>query len=251
MEQWSLKADGLLIQVVSKTGLTVFIWICLFITDKFDYKIYMFKTKECFGQRIKWATKDFLDISYAVLNSTGHQMILRQDSESPVEDICIGVSLKLLVRWANEPLPWKESGTGAMLDCVKYLSTKYGSTNKRIISFSGHDIKTHMGALPQFFESQDLMLFTDLEEFVLEDRKSDRVDGHATIVRTGSSSTSSEIDLDRRGEVNIEDPDDEEDEIDSATVSSKPKYDLDWDDLTSGFTRSEHTGGGSWIDSVY
>ena len=51
--------------------------------DKFDYKIHMYKSGETFGQRIKWASKDFLDISYAILNSTGHQMTLRTESKAP------------------------------------------------------------------------------------------------------------------------------------------------------------------------
>lgn len=211
----------------------------------------MFKNGETFGQRIKWSSKDFVDISYAILNSTGHQLILKTESESVIEDICIGLSLKLLVRWSSEPLPWRQSERAPMIECQKYLSNKYSSQGNKISDFSSRDIQEHMEGLPQFLESQELMIFTDVEEFINEDE----IDGinKIELTRTGSnSSTEKDINPRRRGELNIEDPDDLEDDVETTTASSK-RFDGEWDNLTSsGFIddRSEYTGGGSWIDSV-
>ncbi|XP_060575821.1 uncharacterized protein LOC132733237 isoform X1 [Ruditapes philippinarum] len=221
-------------------------------SDKFDYKIHMFKNGETFGQRIKWSSKDFVDISYAILNSTGHQIVLNADSESVIEDICIGLSLKQLVRWSSEPLPWRLSDRVPMIDCQKYLSNKYSSQGNKISDFSGRDIQVHMEALPQFLETQELMIFTDVEEFITEDE----IDGvnKIELTRTGSnSSCDKDSNPKRRGELNIEDPDDLEDDVETTTASSRYRFDGDWDNLTSsGFIddRSEYTGGGSWVDSV-
>lgn len=211
----------------------------------------MCKSGETFGQRIKWSAKDFVDISYAILNSTGHQLILKTESDSVIEDICIGLSLKLLVRWSSEPLPWRQNERAPMIECQKYLSNKYSSQGNKISDFSGRDIQAHMEGLPQFLESQELMIFTDIEEFI----NGDEIDGinKIELTRTGSNSSSEkDINPRRRGELNIEDPDDLEDDIETTTASSK-RFDGEWDNLTSsGFIddRSEYTGGGSWIDSV-
>lgn len=220
-------------------------------SDKFDYKIYMIKSGETFGQRIKWSSKDFVDISYAILNSTGHQLVLKPESDSVLEDICIGLSLKMLVRWSSEPLPWKQDVRIPMVDCQKYLINKYSSQGNKISDFSGRDIIAHMKGLPQFLESQELMIFSDIEEFIAEDQ----TDGinKIELTRTGSdSSYEKDSNPKRRGELNIEDPDDLEDDVETTTASSK-RFEGDWDNLTSsGFIddRSEYTGGGSWIDSV-
>ncbi|KAL4227708.1 hypothetical protein ACF0H5_013143 [Mactra antiquata] len=220
-------------------------------SDKFDYKIYMFKTEETFGQRIKWSSKDFLDINYAILNSTGHQIILRADADSVIEDVCIALSLKLLVRWSSEPLPWKLSNRAPMVECKKYLSVRYSNQGNKLSDFSVRDVFKHMEALPHFLESQELMVFSDVEEFM----GADEIDGvdKIELIRTGSdSSCGKDSNKKRRGELNIEDPDDlEEDE--TTTASSRYRFEGDWDNLTSsGFIddRSEYTGGGSWIDSV-
>lgn len=224
----------------------------LFLSDKFDYKIFMFKSGETFGQRIKWSSKDFLDINYATLNSTGHQIILRPDSDAVIEDVCIALSLKLLVRWSSEPLPWKVSNRAPMNDCQKYLNVRYCNQGNKISDFSERDIIAHMEALPPFLESQELMVFSDVEEFLSEDN----IDGvdKVELTRTGSDgSCPKDSDQRRRGELNIEDPDDLEEDVETTTASSKHRYDGDWDNLTSsGFIddRSEYTGGGSWIDSV-
>lgn len=219
-------------------------------SDKFDYKIYMFKTGETFGQRIKWATKDFIDISYAILNSTGHQIVMRPDSETLIEDVCIGLCLKLLVRWSSEPLPWKQNSKAPMSDCHKYLTEKY-TENGTDMDFSG-DIKDHMANLGPFIDSQDLMVFTDVEEFMVADRLEDK--DKMILVRSPSTHSYETCSEPKHGvEKNIEDMDDEDDEVDATTVSSKVRYECDWDELTtSGFIdeRSEYTGGGSWIDSV-
>lgn len=224
---------------------------CIF-SDKFDYKIYMYKSGDVFGQRIRWAAKDFVDISYAILNSTGHQIVLRQDSEALTEDICIALSLKMLVRWSKEPLPWKQNDRVPMMECQKYLFAMYNSGNK-ISDFASKDILSHMEVLPHFLESQELMVFSDVEEFLSEDN----IDGNdkISLTRVNSNNSSSGCDSNKRqGELNIEDPDDLEDDIDSNTNgSSKYRLEADGDDLTtSGFIddRSEYTGGGSWIDSV-
>ena len=216
----------------------------------------MIKSGDMFGQRIKWSSKDFVDISYAILNSTGHQIVLRQDSEALTEDICIALSLKFLVRWSKEPLPWKQNNRVPMIECRKYLYAMYSNYGNKISDFAGRDINTHMEVLPHFLESQELMVFSDVEEFLSEDN----VDSNEkiSIVRTNSNNSSScDSKKQRRGgELNIEDPDDLEDDIDSNAASSKYRHDLDvvdGDDLTtSGFIddRSEYTGGGSWIDSV-
>lgn len=210
----------------------------------------MFKTGETFGQRIKWSSKDFVDISYAILNSTGHQLVLKAESESVIEDICIGLSLKLLVRWSSEPVPWKQNDRVPMVDCQKYLNMAYSSHGNKISDFSGNDILAHMAALPQFLESQELMVFSDVEEFVAEDQ----LDGvnKIELTRTASDNSCEDSTQKRRGELNIEDPDDLEDDVATTTESSRHRLE-DWDNLTSsGFIddRSEYTGGGSWIDSV-
>lgn len=221
-------------------------------SDKFDYKIYMFKSGDTFGQRIKWSSKDFLDINYAVLNSTGHQLILRTVSESIVEDICIGLALKFLVRWSSEPLPWKQSERVPMMDCQKYLTTKYSSQGNKIADLTDRDIIAQMKALPQFLDSQELMVFSDVEEFLAEDQTDGK--GDIELIRTDADSNSDhDSDIKQRGELNIEDPDDLEGDVDTTTASSRYRYEGDWDNMTSsGFIddRSEYTGGGSWIDSV-
>lgn len=215
----------------------------------------MFKSGDTFGQRIKWSSKDFVDISYAILNSTGHQIILRPDSETVTEDICIAMSLKLLVRWSKEPLPWKQNNKVPMMDCQKYLFAMYSNYGNKISDFASRDIQSHMEVLPHFLESQELMVFSDVEEFLLEDN----VDSNDKISLVRLESNNSSVDSKKRhgGELNIEDPDDLEDDIDSNAASSKYRQEMldgvDGDDLTtSGFIddRSEYTGGGSWIDSV-
>jgi hypothetical protein len=139
-----------------------------------------------------------------------------------------------------------------MIDCQKYLSNKYSSQGNKISDFSGRDIQVHMEALPQFLETQELMIFTDVEEFITEDE----IDGinKIELTRTGSnSSCDKDSNPKRRGELNIEDPDDLEDDVETTTASSRYRFDGDWDNLTSsGFIddRSEYTGGGSWVDSV-
>lgn len=220
--------------------------------DKFDYKIYMYKTKETFGQRIKWSCKDFLDINYAILNSTGHQLILKIDSDTLIEDICIGLSLKLLVRWSNEPLPWKLSDKAPMIECHKYLSAQYSNLGNKIADFGGRDIHVHMQNLPQLLESQELMLCSDVEEFIA----TDKVDGTEKIeVASRETEENSEEENNPKQNVvlNIEDVDDDDD-VDTNTSSSKHRLEVDWDDMPSSTfvdDRSEYTGGGSWIDSDY
>ncbi|WAR00277.1 hypothetical protein MAR_024649 [Mya arenaria] len=233
-------------------------------SDKFDYKIYMFKTGDTFGQRIRWSSKDFLDISYAILNSTGHQIVMRQDSDALIEDVCIGLSLKMLVRWSTETLPWKQRDRVPMMECQKYLSAKCSNSGNKISDFSGKDIISHMKSLPQFLESQELMMYTDVEEFLAEDETdagtlNNGSDIEIDLVRAPSQMSCESIRKTkrrskRRGELNIEDPDDLEDDIDTNTQSSRYRYEIgSGDDLTtSGFIddRSEYTGGGSWVDSV-
>lgn len=140
-----------------------------------------------------------------------------------------------------------------MMECQKYLYAMYSNHSNKISDFSGRDIQAHMEALPQFLESQELMVFSDIEEFLSEDN----VDGNDKIslvrMESNNSSCDSKKKVRRGGELNIEDPDDFEDDIETNTVSSKHRIDVDGDDLTtSGFIddRSEYTGGGSWIDSV-
>ena len=227
-----------------------------FLTDKFDYKIHMYKTGETFGQRVKWASKDFLDISYAILNSTGHQLTLKTESKTPIEDVCIGLSLKFLVRWSNEPLPWRQANIDDMMDVHKILKSRYNNVGVTISDCEYKSIMSHMKELPWFLQQHDLMVFSDVEECLCcenmaENRK-------MTLVRKSSDGSYDELETKPRGDVNIENEvDDDEDDVDgdTATVSSKPKFDVNWDDFTtSGFvderSRSEFTGNGSWIDSV-
>ena len=226
----------------------------------------MFKTGDTFGQRIRWSSKDFLDISYAIMNSTGHQIVLRDDSESLIEDICIALALKMLVRWSSEPLPWKQKERVPMMECQKFLSAKYGNTGTKITDYSGRDVVGHMRYLPQFLEQQELMLFTDVEEFLAEDDTD-----AATVMSTSNNDINlirapSQLSCEsarrpkrrsrRRGELNIEDQDDDDDvDVDTNTQSSRYRYEVgSGDDLTtSGFIddRSEYTGGWiSWTESV-
>ena len=216
----------------------------------------MYKTGETFGQRIKWASKDFLDISYAILNSTGHQMTLKTESKTPIEDVCIGLALKCLVRWSNEPLPWRQADSLDMADVHKILKSRYSNTGVVITDCASKDIMSHMKELPWFLDQHELMVFSDVEECLC----GERVDGYGKppLGRKSSDSSYSELETKPRGEINIENEvDDDEDDVDgdTATVSSKPKFEVNWDDFTtSGFvdgrSRSEFTGNGSWIDSV-
>lgn len=225
--------------------------------DKFDYKIYMFKTKETFGQRIKWSSKDFLDINYAILNSTGHQLILKTDSESLIEDICIGLSLKLLVRWNREPLPWKQTNKAPMIECHKYLSAQYSNVASRITDFGGKDIHVHMRNLPQFLESQELMMCSDVEEFIARDNADCVENIEVTLRETDENSVEERNSKEpkQHGELNIEDQDDDDDDddVDTNASSYKHRIDVDWEDVTSSTFidgHSENTCGGSWLGSL-
>ena len=239
-----------------KSKLLFFVWYtnvfdCIF-TDKFDYKIHMFKTGETFGQRIKWASKDFLDISYAILNSTGHQMTLKTESKTPIEDICIGLSLKFLVRWSNEPLPWRSQNILDMDDMHKVLKSRYSNVSVTISDSVQKDIKSHMRELPVFMDQHDLMVFSDVEECLCGEKSDEN--RKPSLIRKSSDSSCDDLQIKPRHEMNYEEVDDEDDvDGDATTVSSKPKFDINWDDFpSSGFvdgkSRSEFTGAGSWID---
>ena len=231
----------------------MYIFLAPSITDKFDYKIHMYKTGETFGQRIKWASRDFLDISYAILNSTGHQMTLKTESKTPIEDICIGLSLKFLVRWSNEALPWRSSNILDMDDMHKVLKSRYSNVSVTISDSVQKDIKSHMRELPWFLDQHDLMVFSDVEECLCSEKSEEN--RKPSLVRKSSGSSSGDLEIKPRHEINIENEVDDEDDVDgdATTVSSKPKFDINWDDFpSSGFvdgkSRSEFTGAGSWIE---
>ncbi|XP_069138413.1 uncharacterized protein [Argopecten irradians] len=137
--------------------------------DKFDFKLHYYEDDEVWGQRIKWASRDFLDIDHIIMNSTGHQYYFKQDTKTPLQDLCIGLCVKYLVRWNDETLPWKREGSRplSLHDLEPDLSFGYNSSeslpNK---SCAANPLESHMESLPSFLESQNLALFYEVESKV-------------------------------------------------------------------------------------
>ncbi|KAL3867061.1 hypothetical protein ACJMK2_044295 [Sinanodonta woodiana] len=242
-------------------------WKC---ADKFDFRIHFFGTGQTKGQRIKWASKDFLNIDYIILNSTGHQFIMDTDDDDVLKNLCIGLCVKFLVRWCNEPLPWKRSGGKSMDEVQKQVRAKSSQYVSRCTaqspyikaSIDSQRVENHIKNLASFLESHDLQLFGDVEEAICDELDENAKENEKpALSRSPSGSSYGDCELRKmRGDVanygDDEDDDDDngDDDGDNNTEDSKPlKYDnIDWDDLTSGFVDaySEFTGAPSWIESV-
>lgn len=150
------------------------------------------------GQKIKWASRDFLDVGHIVINSTGHQYYFKPDTNTPLEDLCVGLSLKFLVRWNDETLPWKKEGSRPLSvhDLEPDVSFGYHSfdPSEAGTPCAANPLDVHMEALPSFLESQQLILFHDLEAKVKYTKSGNGLSGLAKIdknrlARKGSGSS--------------------------------------------------------------
>ncbi|XP_052698193.1 uncharacterized protein LOC128176142 [Crassostrea angulata] len=132
--------------------------------DKFDFKIHYYEKDETWGQRIKWAARDFLDIDHIITNSTAHQFYFKPERENPFIDLCVGLALKFLVRWSDEIMPWKLEGarefTEADFDqCNSKEADLLGAQRPRS---SVSSLTNQNESLPEFLESHNLALFSDI-----------------------------------------------------------------------------------------
>lgn len=136
----------------------------LFVTDKFDFKIHYYEKDETWGQRIKWAARDFLDVDHIITNSTAHQFYFKPERENTFIDLCVGLALKFLVRWSDEIMPWKLEGarefTEADFDqCNSIEADLLGAQRPRS---SVSSLTNQNEGLPEFLESHNLALFSDI-----------------------------------------------------------------------------------------
>lgn len=136
----------------------------LFIADKFDFKIHYYEKDETWGQRIKWAARDFLDIDHIITNSTAHQFYFKPERENPFIDLCVGLALKFLVRWSDEIMPWKLEGAREFSEadfnqCNSIEADLLGAQRPRS---SVTSLTNQTESLPEFLESHNLALFSDI-----------------------------------------------------------------------------------------
>lgn len=133
--------------------------------DKFDFKIHYYEKDETWGQRIKWAARDFLDIDHIITNSTAHQFYFKPERENPLIDMCVGLALKFLVRWSDETMPWKMEGarefTEEDFDMCNSLEVDLMKSYHRSRT-SVNPLFSQIESLPDFLESHNLTLFADV-----------------------------------------------------------------------------------------
>ena len=141
----------------------------LLFSEKFDFKIHYYDKDETWGQRIKWGSRDFLDVDHIIMNSTGHQYYFKPDRDNALMDLCVGLGLKFLVRWSDETLPWKRE-SAKQIDEEEYdanngreaqMYTNCKEIRQRLSSVSS--LNNYVDNLPKFLESQGLALFCDID----------------------------------------------------------------------------------------
>lgn len=168
--------------------------------DKFDFKIHYYDTDETWGQRVKWASRDFLDIGHVILNSTGHLFTIPPHKENPLQDLCVGLCMKYLVRWSEEVLPWKRDSTRPVAhihgDNVDTTADNEESVSrKRSTScppIGGKLLSYNFDRLPSFLESHELALYCDIEKQYSDDSDPEEEPEEtqkSTFVRKGSGSS--------------------------------------------------------------
>ncbi|KAK3098948.1 hypothetical protein FSP39_024566 [Pinctada imbricata] len=137
--------------------------------DKFDFKIHYYEKDETWGQRVKWAARDFLDIDHIIMNSTGHQYYFKSERDNSLMDLCVGLGLKFLVRWSDETFPWKRDTAREISDeefdsCnSKEAQLQANPTEIRYRLSSTSSLNTQVDNLPKFLESQSLALYCDID----------------------------------------------------------------------------------------
>ncbi|XP_052101472.1 uncharacterized protein LOC127735351 [Mytilus californianus] len=161
-------------------------------SDKFDFKIHYYESGETWGQRIKWNSRDFLDINHIILNSTGHQYFFKPGHDTALQDICIGLCGKFLVRFSNEILPWKKEMSTPLSEIDLDLDhTDEGYSDESLALKPCNPIDSCLRTIPEFLRSHGLTLYCDIAARLDEIQKLDheRMVEKPTLRRINSASS--------------------------------------------------------------
>lgn len=169
--------------------------IIIFVSDKFDFKIHYYESGETWGQRIKWNSRDFLDVDHIILNSTGHQYYFKPDRDSALQDICVGLCVKFLVRFSNEVVPWKKEMSAPLSDIdLTMETTSEAYTEESLSSKPCNHLDSCLRHIPEFLKLHNLFLYSDIEAKFYELQKQDveKLSAQPVLRRVNSASSYSD-----------------------------------------------------------
>lgn len=143
-------------------------------SDKFDFKVHFYETDETWGQRIRWNSRDFMDIDHIIMNSTGHQYFFKSGHDTALQDICIGLCLKLLHRFSTETLPWKKEMLTPLSEIDLQMESSLEAYTPESLSYKPcNPLDSCLRTIPEFLVKHNLSLYCDMEARLNEMEKKD------------------------------------------------------------------------------
>lgn len=164
----------------------------IYFSDKFDFKIHYYESGETWGQRVKWNSRDFLDVEHIILNSTGHQYFFKSGHDSALQDLCVGLCVKFLVRFSNEVLPWKKEMSTPLSEIdLNMDTTSEAYTEESLMSKPCNHLDSCLRHIPEFLKSHNLFLYSDIEAKFYEIQKQDveKLSAEPVLRRVNSASS--------------------------------------------------------------
>lgn len=108
------------------------------------------------------------------MNSTGHQYFFKPGHDTALQDICVGLCVKMLVRFSSEVLPWKKemSSTLSEID-LRFDNTIESYTQDSLSLKPCNSLDSCLRIIPEFLEAHGLSLYSDIGARLAEIEKKD------------------------------------------------------------------------------